>query len=143
MEASKTNEGVVLSGSSPPCGIPHRSLAASATRCGPGRWRAVLTGLPLRLLPSSRGNDSRRLGRPGLEMSAKVAGKAIEVAGQRFQRAKPRRIGQLGRDAGKRRQSFAQDLPCRLPVRQHEEGGPYDLEGRPGGSPWELRPNRK
>ena len=28
-------------------GNPHRGLAASATRCGPGRFRTVLTGFPL------------------------------------------------------------------------------------------------
>jgi len=53
-EVVPASGGVDRSRCSPPCGNPHRGLAASQTRCGPGRLRTVLTGFPLeRLLPSN------------------------------------------------------------------------------------------
>jgi len=76
-------------------------------------------------------------------VSAQVAGKTIEIARYSFQGTEARGVGEVGRDPGQRRQSFSQDLPRRLPVRQHEEGGSDDLEGRARGSPWEVRSNRE
>jgi len=51
-------------------------------------------------------------------------------------------VRESGTNNGQRFEALMQDLPGSLAVRENEERGSHDLEGRAGGATWEFGANR-